>query len=111
LHLKQLVASKGLQAGQFLICDLKPIGFESRGSNMSKAEARKALDESEREEMIRVFEKPESTEPVDIVDIKHSILHQIGSHVFRTYRLYVVHPEDNQDALVADLKKAVKDWK
>jgi hypothetical protein len=111
LHLKHLATSKGLHAGQFLICDLKPIGFESRGSSMSKAEARRALEESEREEMIRVFEKPDSAEPVDIVDIKHSILHQIGSHVYRTYRFYVVCPDDNQDALVADLKNAVKDWK
>jgi hypothetical protein len=66
---------------------------------------------SSRRELSRVFEKPDSVEPVDIVDIKHSILHEIGSHVFRSYRLYVVHPEDDQDALVADLKQAVKDWK
>ena len=111
LQLKALAESKGLQTGQFLICELKPIGFESRGSSMSKDEARKALDESEREEMIRVFERADSTEPIDIVDIKHSILHEIGSHVFRAYRLYVVHPEDNQDALVTDLRKAVLNWK
>lgn len=111
LHLKELAAKNAIHAGQFLICELKPVGFESRGSSMSKAEASKALDSSEREEMIRVFENADSEEPIDIVDIPHSILHEIGSHVFRTYRLYVVHPENNQDALVADLRKAVKNWK
>jgi len=111
LQLARLAAEKSILPGQFLVCDLKPLGFESRGSSMSKAEARKALEESEREEMIRVFEKPDSVEPVDIVDIKHSILHEIGAHVFRSYRLYVVHPKDDQDALVADLRQAVKHWK
>lgn len=110
LHLKGLAESKGLQVGQFLICDLKPIGFESRGSSMNKEEALEEFGRDGREEMIRVFESPEATEPVDIVDIKHSILHAIGGHVFQTQRLYVVHPEDNQDALVGDLRKEVKKW-
>jgi hypothetical protein len=48
---------------------------------------------------------------VDIVELEHSILHEIGSHTFRTYRLYVVcPPDDSQDALVAELKEAVKGW-
>ena len=45
-----------------------------------------------------------------IVDLERSLLHEIGSHLFRTYRLYVVCPDDNQDSLVADLKAAVKKW-
>ncbi|MCB1125125.1 MAG: HD domain-containing protein [Verrucomicrobiae bacterium] len=110
LHLKALARKHGLHPGQFLICDLKPIGFESRGATMSKQEACKVLEESERAEMIRVFESRESDEPIDIVDVKHSILHEIGAHVFRTYRLYVVHPQDHQDLLVSDLRKAVGAW-
>ena len=110
LHLKALAQSKGLRLGQFLICDLKSIGFESRGSQLSIEEAKKALEAGEKEEMIRVFPTPDAEEPVDIVELEYSLLHEIGSHVFRTYRLYVVCPVDNQDALVADLKTAVKKW-
>lgn len=111
LNLRSLADRHGLHPGQFLICDLKDIGFESRGAHMSKDEARKAIDAGEQEEMIRVFPTPESNEPEDIVDLPHSILHEIGSHVFRTHRLYFVPSEDNQDSLVADLKQSVREWK
>jgi hypothetical protein len=110
LHLKKLAESKGLLLGQFLICDLKPIGFESRGAQLSREEWKKAMEAGEKEEMIRVFPTPDAEEPIDIVELEHSLLHEIGSHVFRTYRLYVVCPDDTQDALVADLKAAVKKW-
>jgi len=110
LHLKKLAGSKNLQIGQFLMCDLKAIGFESRGPEMSKGEARKVLEAGEREEMIRVFSTPEAEEPMDIVELEHSLLHEISSHVFRTYRLYVVCLDDNQDAIVDDLKAEVKKW-
>jgi HD superfamily phosphohydrolase len=110
LRLNELVTSKGLLPGQFLICDLKPIGFESRGALMSKQKAEKALAAGEQEEMIRVFETSESIEPTDIVEIKHSILHEIGSHVFRTYRLYFICKDETQIDLANELKQSVKDW-
>ncbi len=110
LNLKRLAESKGLDVGQFLICDLKAIGFESRGPEMSKGEASKVLEAGEREEMIRVFPTPDAQEPIDIVDLDYSILHAISSHVFKTYRLYVVCPDDTQDALVPELRAAVKKW-
>jgi uncharacterized protein len=111
LHLKGLASAHNLWPAQFLICELKPVGFESRGAQMSKEEARKAIDAGEKEEMIRVFPTPDAVEPVDIVELKHSILHEIGSHVFRTYRLYVVCENEEQEAAVKKLKHAVKDWK
>lgn len=111
LNLKELADKKGVHPGQFLICDLKPIGFESRGALMSMQEAKKAIESGEQEEMIRVFPTSDALEPIDIVELKHSILHKIGSHIFRTYRLYFVCSDDNQEALVTELKEAVKDWK
>lgn len=77
---------------------------------MSKTVARQALEESEREEMIRVFRTHDAEEPEDIVDIRHSLLHEIGSHVFRTYRLYFVNAPDQPESLVADLVRAVQHW-
>lgn len=100
---------KNLLPGQFLICELKPIGFESRGSRISKSDAEKLLQDSEAEEMIRVFRSPDDQEPVDIVDLKHSLLSEIGSRVFRTYRLYLVCPDDQQDDLVPYFRKLAKD--
>ena len=58
LNLKSLAEDHELRPEQFLICELKPVGFESRGSQMSKAEAQKAIDAGEKEEMIRVFPTP-----------------------------------------------------
>jgi hypothetical protein len=111
IHLKKLADEHNIKLGQFLICDLKPIGFESRGPKMSKAEAKKAIDAGEQEEMIRVFPTPDAEEPVDIVEVDHSILHEIGAHAFRTYRLYVVLPPDgDNEELVHQLKAKVKDW-
>lgn len=110
LHVKELADKCSVHPGQFLICDLKDIGFESRGAQMSKAEAKKVFDAGEQEEMIRVFPTPDADEPVDIVELPHSILNKIGSHVFRTHRLYFVPSDDPEDALVPGLKNAVKEW-
>ena len=110
IHLEALADQHGLHQGQFLICDLKDIGFESRAAEMSMADARRAIDAGEREEMIMVFPSPEAEEPVAIVDLPHSILHEIGSHVFRTHRLYFVPADESQSALVPQLKQAVCDW-
>lgn len=113
LHLEKTANSNGLELGQFLICELPPIGFEKRGHQMTKGEAKRVLEAGEKEEMIRVFPSPDAVEPVDIVDMEHSLLHVLGSQVFRTYRLYVVCPEgpqDERDRLVEKLKRDVKEW-
>jgi len=109
LSLKDFIDKKGLHPGQFLICSLKPLGFESRGALVSKEEAKKLAD-SEREEMIQVFESEESVEPVDIVDLEHGLLHKIGSLVFRTYRLYMVSAKPAEQKLFPELKALVMDW-
>jgi hypothetical protein len=113
VSLRDLIREKGLHLGRFLICEPKPVGFESRGPRMSIAVARQALEESEseREEMIRVFPTHDAVEPVPIVELRHSLLHEIGSHVFRSYRLYFVCEQDDPEALVTDLKEAVRGWR
>lgn len=109
-HLPALAGKYGLPVEAFLVCELKPVGFENHGPRMTKKEAERVLKEGERTEMIQVFPSQDATEPVDIVDLKHSILHKIGDHVFRAYRLYVVHPEDDQDCLVKELREHVAKW-
>lgn len=110
VHLPDLAARHGLRLGQFLICELKDIGFESPAAEVSMADAQREIDAGERQEMIMVFPTPEAVEPVAIVDLPHSILHDIGSHVFRTHRLYFVPAGDGQAALAPQLKTAVRKW-
>jgi len=107
--LQSLAASSGVPAGQFLICELPSIGFEARGPNVAAAEALKMKEEGA-EEMIKVFWPEEAKEPTDIVDVPHSMFHVIGDYVFRTYRLYVAYPEDDQDEVVAQLRQKVAHW-
>ena len=112
LHLEELAKQHNLELGQFLICDLKSVGFESRGPQVSMEQAAEAISSGE-EEMIRVFTRPDDplAEPEPIVHLKHSILHELGSHVFKSYRLYVVCGNDVQESCVEKLKAAMSSWK
>lgn len=110
VHLRKLAEEHHLYLGQFLICQLKDIGFESRAAQVSMADAQKAIDAGEREEMIMVFPSADAVEPVAIVDLPHSILHDVGSHVFRTHRLYFVPADEEQAALAPQLKAVVSNW-
>lgn len=111
VHLRKLADEHGLHPGQFLICQLKDIGFESRAAQVSMVDAQKAIDAGEREEMIMVFPTADAIEPVAIVDLPHSILHDVGSHVFRSHRLYFLPANGEEAALVTRLKSAVTNWK
>ena len=110
VHLPELAKRHNLRLGQFLICELKDIGFESRAAELSMADAQREIDAGERQEMIMVFPTPEASEPVAIVDLPHSILHDIGSHVFRTHRLYFVPAGEGQASLAPQLKAAARKW-
>jgi HD superfamily phosphohydrolase len=111
LHLKKIAESHELRPEQFLICEPKAIGFESRGAHVPMAEAKKFLDEAPHEEMIQVFPTPDAEEPVDIVSLKHSLLHVIGSHVFQMYRLYVVCNNEAEENEAKQIKEELKSWR
>lgn len=93
-----------MEVGAFLVCTLKPIGFEKRSSSMGKDEAVAAAAEEETSEIIRVFEK-NANKPVDIVDIPYSILHKVSAYSYYTNRLYVVLPASSD----CDVKKMKND--
>lgn len=100
-----LAQKYGMEVGAFLVCTLKPIGFEKRSSSMGKDEAVAAAAEEETSEIIRVFEK-NAEKPVDIVDIPYSILHKVSAYSYYTNRLYVVLPAAS-DCDVKNLKNEV----
>lgn len=52
----------------------------------------------------------DAKEPVDIVEIEHSILHEIGSYVFHTSRLYLIREDDKQEGMVEKLQAEVAKW-
>lgn len=110
-QLAHMAKEAGIDVKQFLICESKPIGFESRGAAMSSEEVKKVAEAGEESDMIKVFPTPAAEQPKPIVDLRHSVLHEIGGHVYKTYRLYIVHPEDDQDEKVKKLKEITRYWK
>ena len=108
LSLAELAKEFGIEPGQFLLCETKPLGFEARPSLLTSEEARSIAPEEESED-IKVFVDGDA-EPKSIVDIPHSIISKCSGYVFQSIRLYVVYEGDDKEKIVAQLKTRVEKW-
>ena len=108
LKLADLAKEVGIPMGLFLLCETPPLTLEERPARVSADEARELPAETE-EELIKVFVEGEE-EPVSIVDLPESVLHEQADYFFQSVRLYVVLNETNREQRAKDLRERVRDW-
>ncbi|MGL4554528.1 MAG: hypothetical protein ACRC33_25470, partial [Gemmataceae bacterium] len=101
-----LATDVGIPLGRVVVCETPALTLEKRGAGLS---VEQALDPEERDEIIKVF-VGDDPEPTSVVNVRHSIVHLCADHFFQAFRLYLVPDDGTDDAQIARLREAVKDW-
>jgi uncharacterized protein len=107
-RLKDLASARQIPLGRFLLADTKPLRLEERGAYLTGDEIKK-LKPDERQEIIRVFLDGQS-EPVSVVDVRHSLTHLCSNHFYQTIRLYLVTDDNSTPELIQQLRAEVRGW-
>lgn len=107
-NLARLAERHNIPLGRFLVAETPPLTLEVRGALMAETDFQ-AVPERDREEVIKVFVDGR-TEPVSVVDVKHSIVHLCSNHFFQAFRLYLVPDDDTDEKVVEQLRSEANAW-